>query len=70
MFRVTLPVLAAVATLAGAVKGKASVKVMAGRPTVLSIPARGASGKATFTTRLQTNGRPTTQTASVSVTVR
>ncbi len=60
----------AVATLAGAVKGKASVKVPAGKPTTLSIPAKGASGTATFTIRLKTNGRPTTQTASVSVTVR
>jgi sugar lactone lactonase YvrE len=60
----------AVATLAGAVKGKASVKVPAGKPTVLSIPAKGSSGKATFTIRLKTNGRPTTQTGSVNVTVR
>ena len=60
----------AVAMLAGSVKGKASVKVPAGKPTTLSIPAKGSSGKATFTIRLKTNGRPTTQTASVSVTVR
>jgi sugar lactone lactonase YvrE len=57
------------ASLAGAVKGKAAVKVPAGRPTVLTIPVRGASGKATFTIVLRTNGRPTTQTASVTVRV-
>lgn len=60
----------AVASLKGAVTGKATVKVPAGKPTVLSIPAKGASGKATFTIVLKTNGRPTTQVASVSVAVR
>lgn len=61
---------AATASLSGAVHGKAAVKVPAGRPTVLSIPARGASGKAQFKIVLKTNGRPTTQVAPVDVTVR
>jgi sugar lactone lactonase YvrE len=60
----------ATASLSGAVKGKAAVKVAAGKATVLSIPARGASGKAQFKIVLKTNGRPTTQTASVNVTVK
>jgi hypothetical protein len=60
----------AVASLGGAVKGKAAVKVGAGKTTVISIPAKGASGKAQFKIVLKTNGRPTTQTASVNVTVR
>ncbi len=46
------------------------MKVPAGKSTVLSIPVKGASGKATFTIVLKTNGRPTTQVASVSVTAR
>ncbi len=58
------------ASLSGAVKGKAAVKVPAGRATTLTIPVKGASGKATFKIVLKTNGRPTTQTASVSVNVR
>jgi sugar lactone lactonase YvrE len=62
--------LSAVASLKGAVNGKATVKVSAGRSTVLSIPAKGTSGKAQFTIVLKTNGRPTTQTAAVSVTVK
>ncbi len=62
--------LAATASLSGAVKGKASVKVAAGKSTVLSIPARGSSGKAQFKIVLKTNGRPTTQVASVNVTAR
>lgn len=60
----------AVASLKGAVNGKATVRVPAGKATVLSIPARGSSGKATFTIVLKTNGRPTTQVASVNATVR
>ena len=60
----------AVATLGGAVKGKASLKVPAGKPTVLSIPVKGASGKATFKIVLKTNGRPTTQVADVTASVR
>jgi DNA-binding beta-propeller fold protein YncE len=62
--------LSAVASLKGAVNGKAAVKVAAGKSTVLTIPARGSSGKATFTIVLKTNGRPTTQVASVNVSVR
>jgi sugar lactone lactonase YvrE len=58
------------ASLSGAVKGKAAVKVPAGRSTTLTIPVKGTSGKATFKIVLKTNGRPTTQTASVSVNVR
>jgi hypothetical protein len=61
---------AATASLSGAVNGKASVTVPAGRSTVLSIPAKGSSGKAQFKIVLKTNGRPTTQVASVSVSVR
>ncbi len=62
--------LTGVATLSGAVTGKAAVKVAAGKTTVLSIPVKGKSGKAQFKIVLKTNGRPTTQTASVSVTVK
>lgn len=60
----------AVASLSGAVTGKAAVKVGAGKSTVLSIPVKGKSGKAQFKIVLKTNGRPTTQVASVSVTVK
>jgi hypothetical protein len=60
----------AVASLKGAVNGKATVKVPAGKPTVLSIPAKGSSGKATFTIVLKTNGRPTTQSAAVNVAMK
>jgi DNA-binding beta-propeller fold protein YncE len=61
---------AATASLSGAVSGKAAVKVAAGKATTLSIPARGSSGKAQFRIVLKTNGRPTTQVASVNVSVR
>jgi hypothetical protein len=61
---------AGVASLSGAVTGKAVVKIPAGRATTLSIPVKGSSGKAQFRIVLKTNGRPTTQTASVSVAVR
>ena len=61
---------AATASLSGAVNGKASVKVAAGKSTVLSIPAKGSSGKAQFKIVLKTNGRPTTQVATVNVTAR
>lgn len=61
---------AATASLSGAVNGKAAVKIPAGRSTVLSIPVKGASGKAQFKIVLKTNGRPTTQVASVTVTAR
>lgn len=60
----------AVASLSGAVTGKAAVKVAAGKSTVLSIPVKGKSGKAQFKIVLKTNGRPTTQVASVNVTVK
>ncbi len=62
--------LTAVASLSGAVTGKAAVKVAAGKTTVLSIPVKGKSGKAQFKIVLKTNGRPTTQTAAVTVTVK
>jgi sugar lactone lactonase YvrE len=61
---------AGVASLSGAVTGKAVVKIPAGRATTLSIPVKGSSGTAQFRIVLKTNGRPTTQTASVSVAVR
>lgn len=61
---------AATASLSGAVNGKAGVKVAAGKSTVLSIPAKGSSGKAQFKIVLKTNGRPTTQVATVNVTAR
>lgn len=54
-----------VASLSGAVKGKASVKVAAGKTTVISIPVKGSKGSAQFKIVLKTNGRPTTQTAEV-----
>jgi sugar lactone lactonase YvrE len=57
----------ATASLSGAVNGKAAVKVAAGKSTVISIPAKGKSGTAQFKIVLKTNGRPTTQTASVKV---
>ncbi len=60
----------ATASLSGTVKGKAAVKVAAGKSTVLSIPIKGTSGTAQFKIVLKTNGRPTTQTASVNVTVK
>jgi sugar lactone lactonase YvrE len=62
--------ISAVASLSGAVTGKAAVKVAAGKSTVLSIPVKGKSGKAQFKIVLKTNGRPTTQVASVAVTVK
>ena len=62
---------AAVATLKGkGVSGKATVKVAAGRTTVITMPVKapkGATTPATFTIVLKTNGRPTTQTKSVKV---
>jgi streptogramin lyase len=62
----------ATASLAGkGIAGKATVKVAAGKSTVISIPlAKAASGPAKFTIVLKTNGRPTTQTAAVSLTAR
>ena len=62
----------ATASLAGkGIAGKAAVKVAAGKSTVITIPlAKAASGPAKFTIVLKTNGRPTTQTAAVSLTAR
>lgn len=57
------------ATLSGAVKGKAAVKVPAGRATTLTIPVKGTSGKAVFKIVLKTNGRPTSQTSTATVRV-
>lgn len=57
----------AVASLSGGVKGKASVKVAAGKTTVISIPVKGSASSAQFTIVLKTNGRPTTQVAAVNV---
>lgn len=57
----------AVASLSGAVTGKATVSVAAGKSSVLSIPVKGAKGNAQFKIVLKTNGRPTTQVASVRV---
>jgi hypothetical protein len=59
--------ISAVASLSGAVTGKASVKVGAGKSTVLSIPVKGSKGSAQFKIVLKTNGRPTTHVASVKV---
>ena len=59
--------LPAVASLSGGVKGKASVKVAAGKTTVISIPVKGSASSAQFTIVLKTNGRPTTQVAAVSL---
>jgi sugar lactone lactonase YvrE len=61
---------ASVATLKGpGVSGKATVKVAAGKTTVITMPVKAPKGttKATFTIVLKTNGRPTTQTKAVSV---
>jgi streptogramin lyase len=57
----------ATASLSGGVTGKASVSVAAGRTTVLSIPVKGSGSSAQFKIVLKTNGRPTTQVASVRV---
>ena len=59
--------LPAVASLSGGVTGKASVKVAAGKTTVISIPVKGSASSAQFKIVLRTNGRPTTQVATVSV---
>ena len=62
-------VIPATATLKGAVSGKATgLKLAAGKTNVIEIPvAKAASGKATFTIVLKTNGRPTTQVRAVTV---
>lgn len=57
----------AVASLSGGVKGKASVQVAAGKTTVISIPVKGSASSAHFKIVLKTNGRPTTQVATVNV---
>jgi sugar lactone lactonase YvrE len=57
----------AVASLSGGVTGKAAAKVAAGRTTVISIPVKGSASSAQFKIVLKTNGRPTTQVATVSV---
>lgn len=57
----------AVASLSGGVTGKASVKVGVGRTTVISIPVKGSASSAQFKIVLKTNGRPTTQVATVNV---
>jgi len=63
----------AVATLSGkGIAGKASVKVAAGKTTTITIPVRaraGTTGTATFKIVLKTNGRTTTETRKVRVTV-
>jgi hypothetical protein len=65
--------IAATASLTGkGIAGKAAVKVAAGKTTTLSIPVKAAKGTsgATFKIVLKTNGRPTTQTGAVKVSVR
>ncbi len=66
--------IAATATLKGkGIFGKAAVKVKAGKVTTISIPVKakaGTTAPATFTIVLKTNGRPTTQTRPVSVSVK
>ncbi len=57
----------AVASLSGGVRGKSSVKVTAGKTTVISIPVKGSASSAQFKIVLKTNGRPTTQVAAVNV---
>lgn len=65
--------ISAVASLSGkGISGRATVKVAAGKTTVISIPVKAAKGStsAQFKIVLETNGRPTTQTRSVKVTVK
>lgn len=64
--------IAATASLSGTgIAGKTAVQVAAGKTTVITIPLRkAASGPATFTIVLETNGRPTMQTRAVSLTTR
>lgn len=57
----------AVASLSGSVTGKASTSVAAGKTTVISIPVKGSGGSARFKIVLKTNGRPTTQVATVKI---
>jgi len=63
----------ATASLAGkGIVGKVNVKLAAGKATVISIPVKAAAGStsATFKIVLKTNGRPTTETRNVKVSVR
>lgn len=63
----------ATASLAGkGIAGKTNVKLAAGKATVISIPVKAAAGStsATFKIVLKTNGRPTTETRNVKVSVR
>jgi sugar lactone lactonase YvrE len=65
--------IAATASLTGkGVSGKTSVKVAAGKTTVIAIPVKAAKGSTTaqFKIALKTNGRPTTQVANVKVSVK
>jgi uncharacterized protein YfaS (alpha-2-macroglobulin family) len=60
------------ATLAGkGIPGKSNVKLAAGKTTVISIPVKAAAGSTSATLKivLKTNGRPTTQTRNVRVSV-
>jgi sugar lactone lactonase YvrE len=60
----------ATASLSGGASGSAKTKVGAGKTTVIEIPLAKAPAKgttATFKIVLKTNGRPTTQTASVKL---
>jgi hypothetical protein len=57
----------AIASLSGGLTGKASVTVAAGKTTVISIPVKGSASSAQFKIVLRTNGRPTTQVATVTV---
>ena len=63
----------ATASLAGkGIAGKAKVKVAAGKTTVIAIPVKGTAGAhagVTFKIVLKTNGRPTTQSRAVNVTL-
>ena len=63
---------AATASLTGnGISGKANVKVVAGKTTVIAIPVKAAKGttSAQFKIVLKTNGRPTTQVRAVTVAV-
>jgi sugar lactone lactonase YvrE len=63
----------ATASLSGkGISGRATAKVAAGKTTVISIPVKAAKGStsAQFKIVLKTNGRPTTQTRSVKVSVK
>ena len=65
--------IAATASLTGTgISGKARVTVAAGKTTVIAIPVKAAKGStsAQFKIVLKTNGRPTTQTRTVTVTVK